>query len=82
MFLFLTKCVQNLIYTIYCSFCCKETFFMKTNQFVQSSLEIKEHTTLNIQNDLFSLQNKTIAQLIEEANEEKTEEENAVISSG
>lgn len=55
---------------------------MKNDQFVSSSLEIKEHATLNIQDDLFSPQNKTIAQLIEEANEEKTQEENSVVNSG
>lgn len=55
---------------------------MKNDQFVQSSLQVTQYPDFNIQDDLFSPQNKTIAQLIEEANEEKTQEENSVINSG
>ena len=43
---------------------------MKNDQFVPSYLTTKECTDIHIQDDLFSVENKTIARLIEE-NEEK-----------
>lgn len=50
---------------------------MKNDQFVPSTLEVKQYTDLSIQDDLYSVQHKTIAQLIEDKYEEQ---ENPVTS--
>jgi hypothetical protein len=56
---------------------------MKNDQFVSSSLVVKEYLDFTIQDDLFSTQDKTIAQLIEE-NDEKTknQQEAQIVNSG
>lgn len=53
---------------------------MKNDQFVPSILSVKQYPDYNIQDDLYSTQDKTIAQLIEELHEEKKQENQETIS--
>lgn len=65
MFLFLTKCVQNILYGISLFTLRKETP-VNIDPIIPSILNVVSNSDINIESDLLAEQTKSIAQLLEE----------------